>query len=615
MVQSHNAGATKKTVLVVDDSTTMRSMVQSFLPQDEYHVQVAKSGQEGLARIQEHCPDILLLDFIMPGMNGYEVYTSLREQPEYIDLPIVIMSGSKVEVFNKFAESKAEQKFIFLSKPFDPETLKKQISLALELRLIPTVIEDIPSREEVHPEQPVLIHEPALAEEAPAVVQEEVAVSPEVLLPNEVMGHDVIAIPSEAALPPKPDLAEMPIAVSSIEPVYEQPQEIAIPSEVTLQEESEVILQEEIGPDLVEMPIAASSIETIYEQPHYEQPQEAALETEVLDEILYSAPIHPLAHIPEAHISTEETNIHSLPEAVSMDTEVAQIAMDNAEPSLPCYEPAEIPVAQIPLEDSNFDYFYEQELTLEAETIYSSGQESAELPIQIPTEAVSIEVHSVEPIPEEPAEKTLVAQTSEETAEISKPQVSAEDRGLSNIHQNLAHILETETYVMSALQNLDERTAEDIRSIRSLADDTNRLQQEFMYVRSVLDDLTELPKQLETLKEQVLNQPQPDTGQEHLSIVGDRFNSVDAVLLQSVVTLDRLEEIQTGLGETINTSYGQLSDRLTVIERRFEAIIVRPPDPVPVVSSPSKRSVPPLLYITIALGALNLGAIVALLMR
>jgi CheY-like chemotaxis protein len=492
MGQSHNSGTTKKTVLVVDDSTTMRSMVQSFLSQDEYHVQVAKSGQEGLARIQEHCPDLLLLDFIMPGMNGYEVYTCLREQPEYADLPIVIMSGSKVEVFNKFAESKAEQKFVFLSKPFDPEILKKQISLALELRLIPTALEDTLGREEIHLEPPVLSHEAVLVDEA-------------VLHPSHV-------------------LAEMPIAEVSMETIDEQPQE-----------------------------------------------------TVILDEI------------------------------------------NKTEPHLSSYEPAEIPMAQIPLENSNFSYFHQplEELNLEHETVSNSDQE--------PAEEISIEAHhsALEPIHEEPAEEILVAQTSEETAAVSQPQDSTEDTGLSDIHQNLAHILETETYVMSALRSLDKRTAEDVNSIKSLADDTNRLQEEFIYVRSVLNDLTELPKQLDILKEQILHQPQvaqvylDKTEQEHLTLVGNRFNSVDAVLMQSVVTLDRLEEIQAGLGDTIHTSYGQLSDRLTAIERRFEAIIVRPPDPVPVpvVASSSKRNIPPLLYITIALGALNFGAMVALLMR
>jgi twitching motility two-component system response regulator PilH len=419
MVQSHHSGVAKNTILVVDDSTTMRSMVQSFLSQDEFQVQVAKSGQEGLARIQEHCPDLLLLDFIMPGMNGYEVYLHLREQPAYADLPIVIMSGSKVEVFNKFAESKVEQKFVFLSKPFDPETLKKQISLALELRLIPTTVEEVIVREEA---------------------------------------------------------------------------------------------------------------------------------------------------------TLEEMSIHHL----AVEAVVAETVH-----STPILEPTEIPIAQIPMEAASFAYTHEL-----------------------------------------PAEKAIAAHLGEEeTTEISKPQAPTEDMSLHYIHQNLAHILNLESYVMGALQNLDERSAEDMRSIQSLADQTTLLQQEFIYVRSVLNNLNELPEQIETLKEQVLRQSQfpqayPDeTEQEHLTIVGDRFNSVDSVLMQSVVTLDRLEEIQAGLGETIHTSHGQLADRLTSIERRFEAIIVRPTDPAPVVVSSSKSYMPPLLYITIALGALNLGAMVALLLR
>ena len=402
MVQSHNSGATKNTILVVDDSTTMRSMVQSFLSQDEFHVQVAKSGQEGLARIHEHCPDILLLDFIMPGMNGYEVYTRLREQPEYADLPVVIMSGSKVEVFNKFAESKVEQKFVFLPKPFDPESLKKQIALALELRLIPKTVEESVVSEEVLLKPPTLSHETTFTEEATVALKDE----------------------------PK----------------------------------------------------------------------------------------------------------------------------------------------------------FKEEVVVSYETVLPN---------------------------------------SEKTAEIAKPQASTEDMSLNYIHQNLAHILKTETYVMTTLRNLDERSAEDMRSIKSLADQTTLLQQEFMYVRGVLKNLNELPQQLETLKERVLSLPQisqvyPDEAQqEQLLMVGDRLKNLDSTLMQSVVTLDRLEEIQAGLGETINISHGQLADRLTAIERRFEAIVLRTavPAPPPLVSSSSKRYMPPLLYITIALGALNLGAIVALLMR
>jgi twitching motility two-component system response regulator PilH len=494
MVQSHPSGATKNTVLVVDDSTTMRSMVQSFLSQDEFHVQVAKSGQEGLTRIQEHCPDLLLLDFIMPGMNGYEVYIQLREQPAYADLPIVIMSGSKVEVFNKFAESKVEQKFVFLSKPFDPETLRKQIALALELRLIPTTVEEVVVQDKVPNYEPTLAEEVVALQDEPVLHEEvqEVVVTHEVTLPHEFMVPDPIAIT-----------------------VY---------SEVAPQEETVL------------------------------------------------------------HLS------------------------DNA---------AEIPVAQIPVEATSFAYTHElPQCASEEEALHSSSYESAEIPVA---------PNYLEPVHAD-AEKVLVAHLGmDEPTEISKPQAHTEDMSLNYIHQNLAHILNMESYVMSALQNLDERAAEDMRSIKNLADHTTLLQQEFLYVRGVLNDLTKLPEQIETLKEQVLSQPQFSQSysdraeQEHLTMVGDRFNSVDAVLLQSVVTLDRLEEIQAGLRETIHTSYGQLSDRLTAIERRFEAIVVRPPDPVPVhtvpVVSSTKSYMSPLLYVTIALGALNLGAMVALLLR
>ncbi len=507
MLQSHPSGATKNTVLVVDDSTTMRSMVQSFLSQDEFHVQVAKSGQEGLTRIQEHCPDLLLLDFIMPGMNGYEVYIQLREQPAYADLPIVIMSGSKVEVFNKFAESKVEQKFVFLSKPFDPETLRKQIALALELRLIPTTVEEV-------------------------VVQEETVLH--------------------------------------------------------LSDSSD------------EMSIVQISTEVAHEY-FYEQPQE----TIIINEMAHSALSHEYSDFPIAQHSLEEASL-LMPAEAGREDEV------HIAPSL---EPVEIPMAQIPVEATSFAYTHESQFSFEHEALHSSSYESAEIPV---------EPNYLEPVHAEPAEKVLVAHLGmEEPTEISKPQAHTED--MNYIHQNLAHILNMESYVMSALQNLDERSAEDMRSIKNLADHTTLLQQEFLYVRGVLNDLTKLPEQIETLKEQVLSQPQFSQSysdraeQEHLTMVGDRFNSVDAVLLQSVVTLDRLEEIQAGLRETIHTSYGQLSDRLTAIERRFEAIVVRPPDPVPVhtvpVVSSTKSYMSPLLYVTIALGALNLGAMVALLLR
>jgi hypothetical protein len=474
------------------------------------------------------------------------------------------MSGSKVEVFNKFAESKVEQKFVFLSKPFDPETLRKQIALALELRLIPATVEEVVVQEEVPLELPN--HEPILAEEV-------------VALQDEPMLHEEIVVTHEAMLPHE-----------LIVPVPD-PISITVHSEVAPQEETVLHLSD----NTAEMSIAQIPMEVAHEYYSYEQPKETVVE------------VNALSHEPYAFPVLEEASLPMLVEAV---------------PSI-LMESAEIPMAQIPVEATSFAYTHElPQFALEDETSHSSSYESAEIPVV----QIAVEPERLEHVHQQPVEKVLVAHLGmEEPTEISEPQAPIENASLDYIHQNLAHILNMESYVMGALQNLDERTAEDMRSIKNLADHTTLLQQEFLYVRGVLNDLTKLPEQIETLKEQVLSQPQfsqsysDKADQEHLTMVGDRFNSVDAVLLQSVVTLDRLEEIQAGLRETIHTSYGQLSDRLTAIERRFEAIVVRPPDPVPVLTVPlvssTKSYMSPLVYVTIALGALNLGAMVALLLR
>jgi twitching motility two-component system response regulator PilH len=650
MVQSQmSGGATKNTILVVDDSTTMRSMVQSFLPQDEFHVQVAKSGQEGLARIHEHCPDILLLDFIMPGMNGYEVYIQLREQPEYADLPIVIMSGSKVEVFNKFAESKAEQKFVFLSKPFDPETLKKQIALALELQFISTTVEDTAHQEEIPCEKPA--NELVPAGEAVAVAESEpqpiVSLEPEVVVPT-----DETTLEEEFALHLSHAPVEMPeMSTAQVPQIFLEETSIhELPMEAAQTEHFAETVGSAASGEPIEVPMAQVPIEEMSFVPT----PAPILETAHLSEEAYSLPSDesheiPLAQVP-LKVPTQETSLnisHALPLDVA-----APISEDKTVHATPSDEPVEVPIAQMPIEEVSLAPIYVSttEIVHLSNTLHSSTAEAPEIDTfqvsfdevnihemsmdtaslnetidslshepEMPPAGGSPEEASIDELQELPIETPVDAQTREEASEISFVPVSVEAMSLDYIQQNLAHIIQTETYVMAVLQSLDERVAKDMHSIKNLADQTALLQQEFSHVRGVLNNLNDLPKHFEALKEQVLTQPQvhPDeSGQEHLLMVGTRLNHVDSTLMQSIVTLDRLEEIQAGIGESLSNSYGQLSDRLTAIERRFEAIVVRSPEPDPVPATPAAKSpMPPLLYIIIALGALNFGAMVALLLR
>ncbi|MCL2620229.1 MAG: diguanylate cyclase [Defluviitaleaceae bacterium] len=82
----------QNTVLIVDDDKTMVSALSQILS-PKYTVYVARDGFDALEVAGELLPDIILLDIIMPGMNGYEVITALKKEPETRDIPVIFVSG------------------------------------------------------------------------------------------------------------------------------------------------------------------------------------------------------------------------------------------------------------------------------------------------------------------------------------------------------------------------------------------------------------------------------------------------------------------------------------------------------------------------------------------
>ena len=75
---------TKPKILVVDDEDRSLRLVEAMLAPEGYEIVLAHSGEEGLEKIRETCPDIGLLDIMMPGMNGYEVLRILRQNPIFL---------------------------------------------------------------------------------------------------------------------------------------------------------------------------------------------------------------------------------------------------------------------------------------------------------------------------------------------------------------------------------------------------------------------------------------------------------------------------------------------------------------------------------------------------
>ena len=103
-------------VLIVDDDESVRSLLRMTLPTDEYTVAEASSGDEALARLDDEVPDLVLLDWKMPGQHGSLVLDELKTR--YPALPVIVLTAELAEHHRDLAN--ALKVDAFLTKPFSP---------------------------------------------------------------------------------------------------------------------------------------------------------------------------------------------------------------------------------------------------------------------------------------------------------------------------------------------------------------------------------------------------------------------------------------------------------------------------------------------------------------
>jgi CheY-like chemotaxis protein len=116
-------------VLVIDDTTVVRVKVREMLPPGNFDVLEAKDGLEGLNLIRQEKLSLIMLDFLLPKMSGWEVFQQIQSQSDLRKIPLVIMSGRKEEVTEKISEP--FEHFEFLGKPFDQKQLIGAIKSAM----------------------------------------------------------------------------------------------------------------------------------------------------------------------------------------------------------------------------------------------------------------------------------------------------------------------------------------------------------------------------------------------------------------------------------------------------------------------------------------------------
>lgn len=134
----------KQTILVVDDNEANVELLEAYLTAYGYDVITAMNGESGLEKTYENMPDLLLLDIMMPGLNGYEVCKKLKEDEKTRFIPIVMITAlTEVDDKVKGLDVGADD---FLSKPFNKLELMARVRSLLRLK---TLHDDLESSEDI----------------------------------------------------------------------------------------------------------------------------------------------------------------------------------------------------------------------------------------------------------------------------------------------------------------------------------------------------------------------------------------------------------------------------------------------------------------------------------
>jgi CheY-like chemotaxis protein len=125
--------APPKRILVVDDLEDNVSLLETILTEEGYEIDSAKNGNSALAKIEASPPDLVLMDAMMPGMDGYEVTRRIRENPKLPFIPILMITASENANIPQGLELGAND---FIRKPIDFDELMARIKASLRLKSI-----------------------------------------------------------------------------------------------------------------------------------------------------------------------------------------------------------------------------------------------------------------------------------------------------------------------------------------------------------------------------------------------------------------------------------------------------------------------------------------------
>jgi two-component system, OmpR family, response regulator VicR len=124
---------TTKMILCIEDEQEMIDLIRLILSRRGFEIRGANSGREGLEIIRAEHPDLVLLDLMMPGMDGWEVYQQMKASEATRDIPVIIVTA-KAQSIDKVLGLHIAKVDDYIAKPFSPQELLTSVDNVLARR-------------------------------------------------------------------------------------------------------------------------------------------------------------------------------------------------------------------------------------------------------------------------------------------------------------------------------------------------------------------------------------------------------------------------------------------------------------------------------------------------
>ncbi len=114
-----------KKILLVDDSKTELHFMSELLTKRGYSVRTAEHGEDAMRRLNEEKPDLILMDVVMPGQNGFQLTRAITRDPRFVDVPVIMCTSKNQETDKVWGMRQGARDYIV--KPVDADELVAKI--------------------------------------------------------------------------------------------------------------------------------------------------------------------------------------------------------------------------------------------------------------------------------------------------------------------------------------------------------------------------------------------------------------------------------------------------------------------------------------------------------